>query len=159
MLFMNFHVISLNFSRITNMSKIIYILIIIIVIMKDIINPNVEIPDDQVAMAFFRSVRWVNGVYCPKCKSYNVNSRGNQGRTRRYVCKDCGANFNDFSGTIFHKSKIPLNVMLYILFNLDKKTTTQLSEELDYSRQCISRISKLFRDKLLSNPEFFDIEE
>ena len=30
--------------------------------MKDIINPNVEIPDDQVAMAFFRSVRWVNGV-------------------------------------------------------------------------------------------------
>ena len=121
--------------------------------------PNVEIPDDQVAMAFFRSVRWVNGVYCPKCKSYNINSRGNQGRTRRYVCKDCGANFNDFSGTIFHKSKIPLNVMLYILFNLDKKTTTQLSEELDYSRQCISRISKLFRDKLLSNPEFFDIEE
>ena len=114
--------------------------------MKDIINPNVEIPDDQVAMAFFRSVR---------C----VNSRGNQGRTRRYVCKDCGANFNDFSGTIFHKSKIPLNVMLYILFNLDKKTTTQLSEELDYSRQCISRISKLFRDKLLSNPEFFDIDE
>jgi len=149
----------LNFSSITNMSKIIYILIIIVVIMKDIINPNVEIPDDQVAMAFFRSVRWVNGVYCPKCKSYNVNNRGNQGRTRRYVCKDCGANFNDFSGTIFHKSKIPLNVMLYILFNLDKKTTTQLSEELDYSRQCISRISKLFRDKLLSNPEFFDIDE
>ena len=110
-------------------------------------------------MAFFRSVRWVNGVYCPKCKSYNVNNRGNQGRTRRYVCKDCGANFNDFSGTIFHKSKIPLNVMLYILFNLDKKTTTQLSEELDYSRQCISRISKLFREKLLSNPEYFDIDE
>ena len=92
-------------------------------------------------------------------KSYNVNNRGNQGRTRIYVCKDCGANFNDFSGTIFHKSKIPLNVMLYILFNLDKKTTTQLAEELDYSRQCISRISKLFRDKLLSNPEFFDLEE
>ena len=52
-----------------------------------------------------------------------------------------------------------LNVMLYILFNLDKKTTTQLSEELDYSRQCISRISKLFREKLLSNPEYFDIDE
>ena len=127
--------------------------------MKNIINPNVEIPDDQVAMAFFRSVRWVNGVYCPKCKSYNINNRGNQGRTRRYTCKDCGANFNDFSGTIFHKSKIPLNVMLYILFNMDNKTTTQLSEELDYSRQCITRISKLFRERLLSNGEFFDIGE
>ena len=146
------------FLCITFLTKIINILIIFL-IMKDIIYPNVEIPDDQVAMAFFRSVRWVNGVYCPKCRSYNINNRGNQGRTRRYVCKDCGANFNDFSGTIFHKSKIPLNVMLYMLFNLDKKTTTQLSEELDYSRQCISRISKLFREKLLSNPEFFDMED
>ena len=47
----------------------------------------------------------------------------------------------------------------YVLFNLDNKTTTQLSDELGYSRQCISRISKLFRDKLLSNPEFFDVDD
>ena len=42
--------------------------------MKDIINPNVEIPDDQVAMAFFRSVRWVNGVYCPKWTFQELSS-------------------------------------------------------------------------------------
>ena len=127
--------------------------------MNRIPNPNIEVPEEKVAMAFFRSIRWVNGVYCPKCKSYNINNRGIQGRTRRYSCKDCGSNFNDFTGTFFHKSKIPLGIMLYILFNLDNKTTTQLSEELDYSRQCISRISKLFRDKLLSNPEYFDFDE
>ena len=124
--------------------------------MNRIPNPDIEVPDEKVAMAFFRSIRWVNGVYCP---SYNINNRGIQGRTRRYSCKDCGSNFNDFTGTFFHKSKIPLGIMLYILFNLDNKTTTQLSEELDYSRQCISRISKLFRDKLLTNPEYFDFEE
>lgn len=127
--------------------------------MNRIPNPDIEVPDEKVAMAFFRSIRWVNGVYCPKCKSYNINNRGIQGRTRRYSCKDCGSNFNDFTGTFFHKSKIPLGIMLYILFNLDNKTTTQLSEELDYSRQCIARISKLFRDKLLSNPEYFDFDE
>ena len=127
--------------------------------MNRIPNPDIEVPDEKVAMAFFRSIRWVNGVYCPKCKSYNINNRGIQGRTRRYSCKDCGANFNDFTGTFVHKSKIPLGIMLYILFNLDNKTTTQLSEELDYSRQCISRISKLFRDKLLTNPEYFDFDE
>ena len=127
--------------------------------MNRIPNPDIEVPDEKVAMAFFRSIRWVNGVYCPKCKSYNINNRGIQGRTRRYSCKDCGSNFNDFTGTFFHKSKLPLGIMLYILFNLDNKTTTQLSEELDYSRQCISRISKLFRDKLLTNPEYFDFEE
>ena len=127
--------------------------------MNRIPNPDIEVPDEKVAMAFFRSIRWVNGVYCPKCKSYNINNRGIQGRTWRYSCKDCRSNFNDFTGTFFHKSKIPLGIMLYILFNLDNKTTTQLSEELDYSRQCIARISKLFRDKLLSNPEYFDFEE
>ena len=127
--------------------------------MNRIPNPDIEVPDEKRAMAFFRSIRWVNGVYCPKCKSYNINNRGIQGRTRRYSCKDCGSNFNDFTGTFFHKSKIPLGIMLYILFNLDNKTTTQLSEELDYSRQCISRISKLFRDKLLTNPEYFDFDE
>ena len=127
--------------------------------MNRIPNPDIEVPDEKLAMAFFRSIRWVNGVYCPKCKSYNINNRGIQGRTRRYSCKDCGSNFNDFTGTFFHKSKIPLGIMLYILFNLDNKTTTQLSEELDYSRQCISRISKLFRDKLLTNPEYFDFDE
>jgi transposase-like protein len=127
--------------------------------MNRIPNSDIEVPDEKVAMAFFRSIRWVNGVYCPKCKSYNINNRGIQGRTRRYSCKDCGSNFNDFTGTFFHKSKIPLGIMLYILFNLDNKTTTKLSEELDYSRQCISRISKLFRDKLLTNPEYFDFDE
>lgn len=127
--------------------------------MNRIPNPDIEVPDEKVAMAFFRSIRWVNGVYCPKCKSYNINNRGIQGRTRRYSCKECGANFNDFTGTFFHKSKIPLGIMLYILFNLDNKTTTQLAEELDYSRQCISRISKLFRDKLLTNQEYFDFDE
>ncbi|MCQ2738498.1 MAG: transposase [archaeon] len=122
-------------------------------------NPKVKIPDEKVAMAFFRSIRWVNGVYCPKCNSYNINNRGQQGRVRRYSCKDCGTNFNDFTGTFFHKSRIPLGVMLYVLFNMESKTVTQMADELDYSRQCISRISKLFKDKLLTNSEFFDFDE
>ena len=50
--------------------------------MKDIINPNVEIPDDQVAMAFFRSVRWVNGVYCPKCAALTSMTFQEQSSTR-----------------------------------------------------------------------------
>ena len=33
--------------------------------MNRIPNPDIEVPDEKVAMAFFRSIRWVNGVYCP----------------------------------------------------------------------------------------------
>lgn len=127
--------------------------------MFNISNPNIEMPDEKLAIAIFRSVRWVHGVYCPQCKSYNINNRGMQGRVRRYTCKDCGSNFNDFTGTFFIKSKIPLGVMLYIALNMENKTITQLSEDTGYSRQCISRITKLFRDKLFNNPEFYDIED
>ena len=42
---------------------------------------------------------------------------------------------------------------------MEDKTATQMADELNYSRQCISRISKLFKDKLLTNPEFFDVDE
>ncbi|MBX7076701.1 MAG: transposase [Methanobacteriaceae archaeon] len=127
--------------------------------MISITNPEVEMPDEQLAMALFRSIRWVYGVYCPHCKSYNINNRGIQGRVRRYSCKDCGTNFNDFTGTFFYKSKIPLGVMIYILFNMDTKTVKELVEETGYSRQCISRITKLFRDKLLENPDFYHKDE
>ena len=49
--------------------------------------------------------------------------------------------------------------MLYILFNMGNKTVKELVEETGYSRQCISRITKLFRDKLFDNPEFYYNEE
>lgn len=128
-------------------------------IMNDSNNTNIKFPGEKVSMAFFRSLRWVNGVYCPQCKSYNIVNRGMQGRVRRYSCKDCNSNFNDFTGTIFYKSRIPMNKMLYILFNMDDKTITQLSEETGYSRQCISRLKHLFDKKLINNPEFYDIGE
>lgn len=127
--------------------------------MFNISNPDIEMPDEQLTIAIFRSIRWVHGVYCPQCKSYNINNRGMQGRVRRYSCKDCGSNFNDFTGTFFIKSKIPLGVMLYILLNMENKTVKVLSEETGYSRQCISRISKLFKDKLLDNPEFYQSDD
>ncbi|MDD5959323.1 MAG: transposase [Methanobrevibacter wolinii] len=124
--------------------------------MNDSKNTEIKTPDDKIAMAFFRSLRWVNGVYCPQCKSYDIVNRGQQGRVRRYSCKNCKSNFNDFTGTIFHKSRIPMGMMLYVLFNMNDKTITQLSEETGYSRQCISRLKHLFEKKLLNNPEFCD---
>lgn len=124
--------------------------------MNDSKNTEIKTPDDKIAMAFFISLRWVNGVYCPQCKSYDIVNRGQQGRVRRYSCKNCKSNFNDFTGTIFHKSRIPMGMMLYVLFNMNDKTITQLSEETGYSRQCISRLKHLFEKKLLNNPEFCD---
>ena len=47
---------------------------------------------------------------------------------------------------MFHKSKIPLGEIFYILNNLNNKSFKQISEELNCSRQTVHRISKTFND-------------
>jgi transposase-like protein len=66
-----------------------------------------------------RTIRWENGIYCPRCGSRTVKSHGNykQG-LKRYKCKACGRTFNDKTGTIFHYSRLSLRewITLIILF-------------------------------------------
>jgi transposase len=66
-----------------------------------------------------RTIRWENGIYCPRCGSRTVKSHGNykQG-LKRYKCKTCGRTFNDKTGTIFHYSRLSLRewITLIILF-------------------------------------------
>lgn len=78
----------------------------------DLVN-DLFVPDEEKSIDIFRSIRWSNGVYCPKCKSFEVYKRGKRGRIHRYSCKSCGSNFNDFTDTIFNKSKVPMGEMLY----------------------------------------------
>jgi transposase-like protein len=110
-------------------------------------NPKIEkpnIPDEKHSIELFRKLRWSEGVYCPKCYSFEIEKRGPQGRIHRYQCKKCNNNFNDFSNTLFHKSQIPIGTMFYILFNMKNKNTTILSTETGLTRQTIYRIKKLF---------------
>jgi transposase-like protein len=120
---------------------------------------NSCVPDEDFSMGVFRSIRWANGVYCPKCKSFKVKKRGKQGRVNRYSCNSCGNNFSDFSETIFYKSRVSMGAMLYILLNMENKSIKQLSEELNYNRSTISRIANIFRENLLKkhqNPKLKD---
>ncbi|MDR2545405.1 MAG: hypothetical protein LBD03_07715, partial [Methanobrevibacter sp.] len=49
--------------------------------------------------------------------------RGSQDEyIRRYSCKSCGKNFNDFTKTLFANSKIPFRKLLYILVNMKFKS-------------------------------------
>jgi transposase-like protein len=114
----------------------------------DYLCSDLNVPDDERAIEIFRCIRWNNGVYCPKCRSFEVNNRGTYKQLNRYTCKNCNTNFNDFTGTIFHKSKISLGEIFYILNNLGNKSIKQMSEELNCSRQSINRISKLFQKKV-----------
>ena len=105
-----------------------------------------NIPDEEYSINFFRKIRWAEGIYCPKCKSTHAEKRGPQGRIHRYQCKKCGNNFNDFTNTIFHKSQVPIGVMFYVLFNINKTSTT-LAKETGYTRKTITRIKNMLKEK------------
>ena len=108
--------------------------------------PECEIPDENYSINLFRKIRWPEGIYCPQCKSSHIEKRGPQGRIHRYQCKNCMNNFNNFTNTIFHKSQVPIGIMFYILFNINK-TSTQLAKETGYTRKTIARIKNTIKEK------------
>jgi len=59
---------------------------------------------DMAATAeLFRTVRWANGLFCPRCGGVDiVRYCRYQGHIRRYTCKGCRRTFNDKTGTILH---------------------------------------------------------
>jgi transposase-like protein len=123
--------------------------------METIIN-NMDkfVIDEQSAMEIYRSVRWLNIVFCPYCGSYEIYNRGYQDEyIRRCSCKSCGKNFNDFTKTLFANSKIPFGKLLYILVNMKFKSVLQLSKELNLHRNTVGRYHKKIRDFLLENNE------
>ncbi|MDR3063777.1 MAG: transposase [Methanobrevibacter sp.] len=69
-------------------------------------------------MMIYHSIRWANGVYCPKCQSFSINRRGSQSNSFRYTCKKCGLDFSDFTNTPFEYSKIPFSKIIYILTHI-----------------------------------------
>ena len=65
--------------------------------------------------ALMESLRWPNGIICPKCKSkkgaWPIKSKPdtkNKVRPGLYICKDCHKKFTVTTETIFHGTHLPL---------------------------------------------------
>jgi len=101
-----------------------------------------QIIPEKFVLKVFRSIRWADGVSCPKCKSLKIQSRGKQGESNRYSCMKCENNFSDLTNTPFEYSKIPLGKILYILIHFYSKSINQLAEELDLHRNTVARYHK-----------------
>lgn len=64
------------------------------------------------ARVHLESIRWPKGAVCPHCGSVSKNHYKLEGKTTRpglYKCKDCLEPFTVTVGTVFERSKIPLN--------------------------------------------------
>lgn len=64
------------------------------------------------ARKHLEALRWPHGPVCPHCGSISKDHYELRGKTTRpglYKCKDCSEPFTVTVGTVFEKSKIPLN--------------------------------------------------
>lgn len=82
-------------------------------------------PDDAAAEAWFRELRWPDGVRCPFCESDNI---ADQTRPTPFRCRDCRKHFSTKTNTLMHASKLGFRVwaLAIYLMNVGIKGTSSL---------------------------------
>ncbi|MEP3889419.1 MAG: IS1595 family transposase [Hellea sp.] len=79
----------------------------------DITNPIFT--DKEAARLHLEATRWPEGAVCPHCKSKNVrelNGKSHRAGLRQCNEKECRQQFTVTVGTVFERSKVPLNKWL-----------------------------------------------
>ncbi|MCY3626814.1 MAG: IS1595 family transposase [Gammaproteobacteria bacterium] len=97
-----------------------------------------QFPDQASCIAHLENLRFGPKPYCPLCRGFKVARKSDSCRVGRWNCYDCGSSFNVLSGTIFQKTKIPLQKwFLAISLLLDAKkslSSYQLSRNLNLNQ-------------------------
>jgi len=78
----------------------------------DVFAPHFQ--DADKARAYLEALRWPNGPACPHCGVIGEHYalKGASHRPGLMKCKDCRKQFSVTVGTVFERSKIPLNKWL-----------------------------------------------
>jgi len=74
--------------------------------------------DKNIAREYLERSRWPDGVYCAHCGGTEKIKRlsGKSHRPGLYQCGDCRQQFTVTVGTVFERSKVPLNKWLLATF-------------------------------------------
>ncbi len=69
--------------------------------------------DPDAARAHLEALQWPEGPICPHCAEVNRASQIKGGRPGLWFCNACRKQFSVTVGTVFERSKVPLNTWLY----------------------------------------------
>ena len=109
--------------------------------------------NDAQIVETIRKHRWPKGVKCPYCNSNQIYKYGKapyKPCIQRYLCRNCGKQFNDLTGTPLAERRIPLNKALAIAYLYFKLGLSQsaIARELGVSRLTVIRTLRIFGNKL-----------
>ncbi len=69
--------------------------------------------DENAAREHLEALQWPEGPICPHCQSLNRSSSIKGGRPGLWFCNMCRKQYSVTVGTVFERSKVPLNTWLF----------------------------------------------
>ena len=106
-------------------------------------------PDQQSCVDHIESIRWGDDPHCPHCGSVRVARKCEGDRVGRWNCHECHASFNVLSGTIFEKTRIPLQkwfLAIGLMVNAKKSLSAyQLARDVDLTPQTARYVQQRIR--------------
>ncbi len=115
-------------------------------------------PGQESCIAHLENIRFGDKPYCPLCGGLKVTRKSDNYRIGRWNCYECGSSFNVLSGTIFQKTKIPLQKwFLAISMLLDAKkslSSHQLARHLNLNQGSTWYLMQRIRSEMASKQGF-----
>lgn len=112
-------------------------------------------PDQEACIEHLEIVRWANDPHCPLCGSTKVARKADKQRVGRWNCHGCRASFNVLSGTIFEKTKLPLQkwfLAIGLVVNAKKSVSSfQLARDLDMNQKSAWYMQQRIRAAMLTD--------
>ncbi len=115
--------------------------------MAECLNMNIQSPVSNAACyEKVRSIRWPEGISCPRCGSRNIIRRGKddtQPDRQRYQCRG----FDDLTGTVFEGHRQPLKIWISSLYFMGLNLSNQqIASELDLNPNDAQQMTQQLRE-------------
>lgn len=121
-------------------------------------------PTEIAAISFLREMRWKSGVVCQRCGAVNHSyvHQTKENGCRKYRCKTCRHIFSDTSNTIFHRSKISLQLWFFAIHEFFQNryiTSVELGKRLGIRQQKAWKILAILKKNSTEIKSLFAQEE
>ena len=123
----------------------------------DLIKVFQRFPDHESCIEHLERVRWHVTPACPLCGSVTVGRKADGDRIGRWNCHGCKSSFNVLSGTIFQKTKVPLQkwfLAISLVLNAKKSLSSyQLARDLDLNQKTAWYLAMRVREAMVEEGE------
>ncbi len=114
-----------------------------------------KFPTQESCIAHLESIRWPDTPACPSCHSESVARKAEKGRAGRWNCHGCHNSYNVLSGTIFEKTRVPLQkwfLAIALTINAKKSLSSyQLARDIETTQQTALYIQHRIRAAMTDN--------